>query len=64
MVFGAGEGSCEGSNASEGGALKPGADACLEDGEGVSVYVPFLEEEVVLGMSRSLRKGSYEGGRG
>ena len=44
MVFGAGEGSCEGGNASEGGALKPGADACLEDGEGVAVSVPCLEK--------------------
>ena len=64
MVLGAGEVSCEVGNTREGGNLELGADACLEDGEGVSVYVPFLEEEVVLGMSRSLRKGSYEGGRG
>ena len=63
MVLGAGEVSCEVGNTREGGDIKLGAYVCLEDEEGVLVYVPCLEEEVVIWMSRGLMRGSWEGGR-
>ena len=58
LVIGDGEGSCEVSYALEGGYLKPGADMCLEDGEGVAVSVSCTEEEVVIGLHRGLRNGN------
>ena len=49
MIFGAGESFGEVRDARKGGALKPGADACLEDGKGVDIPVPFLEGKMLEG---------------
>ena len=48
----------------KGGALKLGTDARLEDGEGVLVSVPGLQEEVVGGRGLMSACGMSKGRRG
>ena len=43
-MLGDGEGFFEVRNTSEGGALEPGADACLKYGKGVEIPIPCLED--------------------
>ena len=43
-MLGAGDGSRDVGNTRKGGYRKTVPDACLEDGEGVEVFVPCLEE--------------------
>ena len=65
-MIGAGEGFCKVGETYTEGDIKTGADACLEDGQGVEVSITGLQEEVfgVMVSSRRMGKCLREGGSG